>query len=199
MTRRLPRRRPPPVLEMTSAGSFSSGCGAGGSSTGSSIGVSSFSGSSSSLLSSIMRFSSSWRSFLVLPTAALSSLGAGSAAESSSPSSESACISESSAGAAASGLALACFFGIEAALAKDCIMPPDAPRFAAAFFAPPCPEGVGVDSLEEGFCLAFCSSLTCCAGVGLVEAGLAIDGFASGCFVMGAGLGAAPRRSLRRT
>lgn len=181
MTRRLPRRRPPPVLEMTSAGSFSSGCGAGGSSTGSSMGVSSFSGSSSSLLSSIMRFSSSWRSFLVLPTAALS-LGAGSAAESSSPSSESACISESSAGAAASGLALACFFGIEAALAKDCIMPPDAPRFAAAFFAPPCPEGVGVDSLEEGFCLAFCSSLTCCAGVGL-----AVDDFASGCFVMGAG------------
>lgn len=74
-------------------------------------------------------------------------------------------------------------------------MPPEAPRFGAGFFAP---DGVGVDSLEEGFDSV--SSLILSAGAGLEGAGTAGAGFGLvGSLAVSAGLGAALRRSRRRT
>lgn len=74
-------------------------------------------------------------------------------------------------------------------------MPPEAPRFGAGFFVP---DGVGVDSLEEDFDSV--SSLTFSAGAGLEGAGLAEAGFGlTGSVAMTEGLGAALRRSRRRT
>lgn len=86
------------------------------------------------------------------------------------------------------------FFGIAAALAKECMMPPDAPRFGAGFFVP---EGIGVDSLEDEFDSVLSSSLTFSAGAGFAGAGFGLAGAGAG---PGAGVfGTALRRSLRRT
>lgn len=87
---------------------------------------------------------------------------------------------------------------MEAALAKDCKIPPDAPRFGAGagFFAP---DGTGVDSFDVGFCSALASFLTFAAGSESVVGtffevgGFAFDGLEAGA----TGFGAVPRRSLR--
>ena len=77
--------------------------------------------------------------------------------------------------------------GLDAALAKDCMIPPDAPRFrtGGGFFEP---DGTGVDSLEPCLCSDAASSLTCVA-----VACFKVIGFASGSLdIATLGLEAAP-------
>lgn len=86
------------------------------------------------------------------------------------------------------------FLGLDAALAKDCMIPPEAPRLRAGggFFEP---DGTGVDSLEPGFRSATASSLTCAAGACFEAVGLVSDALETATL----GLGTVPWRSLRRT
>ncbi|KAL3960524.1 hypothetical protein ACCO45_005641 [Purpureocillium lilacinum] len=189
--RRFPLRRPSPVLETTSAGSlssdFSSACGSatasGSGSTASCISsslCSLFSSFSSSSSSSIIRLNSSSRSFLVLLVVVASaevSFAVGMSASSASPSSDNAIAASSSFSGAGFGL----LGGFEAALAKDCMMPPGPPRFdVGPALLLELDDGVGIfDAVSEG------SLFNLAGGAG---AGFGVDEFVGAGFCTGSAL-----------
>lgn len=210
ITRLLPLLRPLLVFETDSAGSSVSFLTAGsGSSSGSgassisssacsdSLSDSSFSSSSSSSIIFRSTSSRSCRLFLmsVRSAAGFELLVATISESSASPSSDRA-IAESSSFLGV-GLGLA---GFAAALAKDCMIPPDAPRFrgAAGFFPP---LGAGAPSLDEDAAASFLAALVSFLLAAADEAsclGFAVDSFFIACDGADAGGCRRPFRSLRR-